>query len=89
MTAAYDHYPELHRLVEQLRPETAPAAREALLRLVKSGTPDRLAALFPLGAADASLIAVAERLQVQDIATADHHFRAVRTAGLDYINVVP
>ncbi|MFC9964959.1 MULTISPECIES: hypothetical protein [Nocardia] len=45
MTAAYDHYPELHRLVEQLRPETAPAAREALLRLVKSSTPDRLAAL--------------------------------------------
>ncbi|MFD4428335.1 type II toxin-antitoxin system VapC family toxin [Nocardia sp. NPDC058497] len=46
-------------------------------------------ASFPLGAADASLIAVAERLQVRDIATADHHFRAVRTAGLDYINVVP
>ncbi|MFD4457092.1 type II toxin-antitoxin system VapC family toxin [Nocardia sp. NPDC058480] len=44
---------------------------------------------FPLGAADASLIAVAERLHIRDIATADHHFRAVRTAGLDYINVVP
>ncbi len=45
MTAAYDHYPELHRLVEQLRPETAPAAREALLRLVQDPTPNRLAAL--------------------------------------------
>ncbi|TCK00161.1 type II toxin-antitoxin system VapC family toxin [Nocardia alba] len=44
---------------------------------------------FPLGAADASLIAVAERLRISDIATADNHFRAVRTAGLDFINVVP
>ncbi len=44
---------------------------------------------YPLGAADASLIAVAERLGVRDIATADNHFRAVRTAGLDYINVLP
>ncbi|GGK50183.1 type II toxin-antitoxin system VapC family toxin [Nocardia camponoti] len=46
-------------------------------------------ASFPLGAADASVIAVAERLHVSDIATADQHFRAVRTAGLDYINVIP
>ncbi|WP_330250576.1 PIN domain-containing protein [Nocardia sp. NBC_00565] len=46
-------------------------------------------ASFPLGAADASLIAVAERLQVRDIATADNHFRAVKTAGLDFINVLP
>ncbi|SNY81192.1 hypothetical protein SAMN04244553_2775 [Nocardia amikacinitolerans] len=44
---------------------------------------------FPLGAAAASLIAVAERLGVHDIATADQHFRGVRTAGLDYLNVVP
>ncbi|BDT89333.1 type II toxin-antitoxin system VapC family toxin [Nocardia cyriacigeorgica] len=46
-------------------------------------------ASFPLGAADASLIAVAERLQVNDIATVDNHFRAVKTAGLDYLNVLP
>ncbi|MBH0780992.1 hypothetical protein [Nocardia bovistercoris] len=45
MSVAYDHYPELHRLVEQLRPETAPAAREALLKLVRDDEPDRLAAL--------------------------------------------
>ncbi|MEV4240980.1 MULTISPECIES: hypothetical protein [unclassified Nocardia] len=45
MSVAYDHYPELHRLVEQLRPEVAPAAREALLRLVEGGASDRLAAL--------------------------------------------
>lgn len=42
---AYDHYPELHRLVEQLPPEVAPAARDALLRLVKGGSGDRLAGL--------------------------------------------
>ncbi|WP_433659692.1 type II toxin-antitoxin system VapC family toxin [Nocardia sp. CA-128927] len=46
-------------------------------------------ASFPLGAADASLIAVAERLGVNDIATADNHFRAVKTSGLDFINVLP
>ncbi|WP_029901911.1 hypothetical protein [Nocardia brasiliensis] len=45
MSVAYDHYPELHRLVEQLRPDAAPAAREALLRLVSGGASDRLAAL--------------------------------------------
>jgi predicted nucleic acid-binding protein len=34
---------------------------------------------FPLGMADASVIAVAERLSVRDIATLDHrHFRVVR-----------
>ncbi|MEV0296768.1 PIN domain-containing protein [Nocardia sp. NPDC050710] len=46
-------------------------------------------ASYPLGAADASLIAVAERLDIRDIATADNHFRAVKTAGLEYINVLP
>ncbi|MFR9753288.1 type II toxin-antitoxin system VapC family toxin [Nocardia sp. 004] len=46
-------------------------------------------ASFPLGAADASLIAIAERLDVRDIASADGHFRAIRTAGLEYVNVLP
>ncbi|MET8654126.1 hypothetical protein [Nocardia aurea] len=45
MSVAYDHYPELHRLVEQLQPEAAPAARAALLRLVRGEVSDRLAAL--------------------------------------------
>ncbi|MGV9613736.1 hypothetical protein [Nocardia xishanensis] len=27
MSVTYDHYPELHRLVEQLPPESAPEAR--------------------------------------------------------------
>lgn len=35
MTAAYDHYPELHDLVEQLRPEQAGEVRAHLLRLVR------------------------------------------------------
>ncbi|MEV4240981.1 PIN domain-containing protein [Nocardia sp. NPDC049737] len=46
-------------------------------------------ASFPLGAADASLIAVAERLGIREIANADNHFRAVNTAGLGFINVLP
>jgi predicted nucleic acid-binding protein len=34
---------------------------------------------FPLGVADASVIAIAERLKVAQVATIDHrHFRAVR-----------
>ncbi|MBF6286276.1 hypothetical protein FEK35_06810 [Nocardia cyriacigeorgica] len=45
MSVAYDHYPELHRLVEQLRPEAAPAARAALLRLVGAEEDPRLTAL--------------------------------------------
>lgn len=46
---------------------------------------DRMAALvetygdFPLGTADASVVAVAERLRIPEVATLDHrHFRAVR-----------
>ncbi|MFR9753289.1 hypothetical protein ACL02S_19935 [Nocardia sp. 004] len=45
MSVADDHYPELHRLVEQLRPEAEPAARAALLRLVHGGASNRLAVL--------------------------------------------
>jgi hypothetical protein len=44
---------------------------------------------FPLGAADASIIAIAERLNVRDIATADKHFHAVKTKGLAYLNILP
>jgi hypothetical protein len=45
MSVAYDHYPELYRLVERLRPESELAARAALLRLVESVPDDRLAVL--------------------------------------------
>ncbi|MGW4740207.1 hypothetical protein [Nocardia xishanensis] len=31
MSVTYDHYPELHRLVEQLPPESAPEARAVLV----------------------------------------------------------
>jgi predicted nucleic acid-binding protein len=45
---------------------------------------------FPLGAVDASVIAVAERLDVTDIATIDHrHFRAVRPAHCAAFNLLP
>lgn len=39
MTAVYDHYPELHELVEQLKPEQAGEVRAHLLRLVRSDGP--------------------------------------------------
>jgi hypothetical protein len=35
MTAAYDHFPDLHDLVEQLNPEQAAEVRSHLLRLVQ------------------------------------------------------
>ncbi|MFG2255161.1 type II toxin-antitoxin system VapC family toxin [Streptomyces mirabilis] len=44
---------------------------------------------FPLGAADASVIAVAERLRIREIATIDDHFRAVRPRGIDYFTLLP
>ena len=45
---------------------------------------------FPLGAVDASVVAVAERLDVIDIATIDHrHFRAVRPAHATAFNLLP
>jgi hypothetical protein len=45
MSVAYAHYPELHRLVERLRPDAVPVARAALLCLVESEPGDRLATL--------------------------------------------
>jgi predicted nucleic acid-binding protein len=45
---------------------------------------------FPLGAADASVIAVAERLGATRIATIDHrHFRAVRPAHCAAFELLP
>jgi len=45
---------------------------------------------FPLGAVDASVVAVAERLDVADIATIDHrHFRAVRPMHRRAFNLLP
>lgn len=45
---------------------------------------------FPLGAADASVIAVAERLGAVDVATIDHrHFRAVRPRHAAALTLLP
>jgi predicted nucleic acid-binding protein len=44
---------------------------------------------FPLGAADASVIAVAERLKIREIASIDGHFRAVRPRGIDFFTLLP
>jgi predicted nucleic acid-binding protein len=45
---------------------------------------------FPLGAADASVIAVAERLKVTRVATIDHrHFRQVVPSHCETLDLVP
>ena len=45
---------------------------------------------FPLGTTDASVIAVAERLNVTEIATLDHrHFAAVRPRHADALTLLP
>ncbi|MET8157124.1 PIN domain-containing protein [Sphaerisporangium sp. NPDC005289] len=61
------------------------ADEELQLEALTSQDLDRMAELvtsyadFPLGAVDASVIAIAERLGVQDVATLDYrHFRVVR-----------
>jgi predicted nucleic acid-binding protein len=44
---------------------------------------------LPLGLADASIIAVAERLKIREIASIDSHFRAVRPHGIDFFTLLP
>lgn len=45
---------------------------------------------FPLGAADASVIALAERLRASEVATLDHrHFRAVTPAHVAALKLLP
>lgn len=45
---------------------------------------------FPLGAADASVVAIAERLRVNQLASIDHrHMRAVRPAHCDAFELLP
>ncbi|MEU6732005.1 hypothetical protein ABZ929_02180 [Streptomyces physcomitrii] len=38
MSIAHDHYPELHRLIDQLRPDQAEAVRSVVLHLVVDNT---------------------------------------------------
>jgi uncharacterized protein len=72
------------------------AAGEFELEAVASADLLRMADLvrtyadFPLGAADASVVAVAERLKASRIATLDHrHFRAVRPAHCSAFELLP
>jgi predicted nucleic acid-binding protein len=72
------------------------ASGELHLEATTTGDLARMAELvrtyadFPLGAADASVIAVAERLDVTQIATIDHrHFRVVRPRHCDAFNLLP
>lgn len=45
---------------------------------------------LPLGGTGASVVAVAERLKVQRIATLDHrHFRVVRPDSIGYFELLP
>ena len=45
---------------------------------------------FPLGGTDASLVAIAERLRVEQIASLDHrHFTAVRPSHIEAFDLVP
>lgn len=45
---------------------------------------------FPLGTTDASVIAIAERLGVTEVATLDHrHFPNVRPRHADYLTLLP
>ena len=45
---------------------------------------------FPLGVADASVIAVAERLEAREVATLDQrHFRAVTPAHITALTLLP
>jgi predicted nucleic acid-binding protein len=44
---------------------------------------------LPLGLADASLVAAAERLGIVDVLSFDEHLRAVRPAHADALNVLP
>lgn len=61
-----------------------PADRERMAELVEQY------ADFPLGAVDASVIALAERLNVADVATIDHrHFTVVRPRHVKTFTLLP
>jgi uncharacterized protein len=45
---------------------------------------------FPLGTVDASIVALAERLQIGSVATLDHrHFRAIRPRHCEALELLP
>jgi hypothetical protein len=58
--------------------------------LVRMGELMRQYRGFPLGIADASVIALAERLKVNEVATLDHrHFRSIVPAHTPALNLLP
>ena len=72
------------------------ASGELQLEATTTGDLARMAELvrtyadFPLGAADASVIAIAERLDVRRVATIDYrHFRVVRPRHCDALDLLP
>jgi predicted nucleic acid-binding protein len=72
------------------------AAKELTLETTTAEDLARMAELvrtyadFPLGAVDAAVIAIAERLGAASIATIDHrHFRAVRPAHCEAFELLP
>jgi predicted nucleic acid-binding protein len=76
--------------------ERAVAAGELIVEPVLDSEWDRIAELteqyldVPLGMVDASVIALAERLDVDTLATLDHrHFGTVRTRHVDRLKLVP
>ncbi|MFL5331231.1 MAG: type II toxin-antitoxin system VapC family toxin [Gemmataceae bacterium] len=44
---------------------------------------------LPMSLADASLVTVAEKLNIQTVFTIDHHFHIYRPIGLDHFTVLP
>jgi len=67
-----------------------------ILARLSAGDTDRMAALvrqyadLELGGTDASVIALAERLRLREVATLDHrHFRTVRPAHCDTFELLP
>lgn len=63
MSVANAHYPELHELVERLRPDQAQEVRAHLLRLVEGGdVPGRLRVLGVFDGPDSDLGAQSEEI---------------------------
>jgi hypothetical protein len=63
MTVTYDHYPELHSLIERLRPEHIDEVRAHILRLVRGGgTPGGLRVLAVFDGPEGNLAEESEEI---------------------------
>ena len=82
MTASRD---ELHHLIDELPDHQVVAVAEDLRRRTHVRPPG-----LPLGSTAASVIALAERLSITEIATLDHrHFRVVRPRHVEPLTLLP